>query len=54
MTLSQESYLVIEMEAEIAEEIVIPFWGPCCRKAGDKEIARIAGCVRYCRDGRYA
>lgn len=46
MTLSQESYLVIEMEAEIAEEIVIPVFGVhVAVKAGDKEIARIAGGV---------
>lgn len=46
MTLNQESYLVVEMEAEIAEEIIIPIFGiHVAVKAGDKEIARIAGGV---------
>lgn len=46
MTLKQESYLVVEMEAEIAEEVVIPIFGiHVAVKAGDKEIARIAGGV---------
>ena len=46
MTLSQESYLVVELEAEVAQEIVIPIYGiRISVKAGDKEIARIAGGV---------